>query len=155
MIRGTSAVQFPISSSFLQAAGEQQQQAASSSSKQQQQAANSTSSQSLERLSHDGAGLETHPMPPQANQAPAEMPPLSGSHVRWAMVGTGSFAVDWIAPALQRAPGCKLVAVVSRSIHRARETAALLGAPLAYASIDDIDVAEVRCAVPRLFNCST
>ena len=97
-------------------------------------------------------------MPPQANQAPAEMPPLSGparSHVRWAMVGTGSFAVDWIAPALQRASGCNLVAVVSRSIHRARETAALLGAPLAYASIDDIDVAEVRCAVPRLFHRST
>lgn len=76
---------------------------------------------------------------------PLTCPPPARDHVRWAMVGTGKFAVDWIAPALQHAPGCKLVAVVSRSIQRARETAALLGAPLAYASIDDIDVAEVHC----------
>ncbi len=64
-------------------------------------------------------------------------------HVRWVLVGTGEFAVEWIAPALQRAALCKLVGVVSRSMDRAREVAAQLGVPLAYTGIDDIDLNEV------------
>jgi predicted dehydrogenase len=64
------------------------------------------------------------------------------------MVGTGDFAVDWIAPALQRAEGCRLVAVVSRSMVRARDVAVKLGAALAYSSIDEIDLNEVqRCFI--------
>ena len=63
--------------------------------------------------------------------------------VRWALVGTGDFAVDWIAPALQRAERCKLVAVVSRSKSRARDIAEKLGVAFAYNSIDDIDLNEV------------
>lgn len=67
----------------------------------------------------------------------------AGACVRWALVGTGDFAVDWIAPALQRVDSCKLVAVVSRSMARARDVAVKLGAALAYSSIDDIDLNEV------------
>lgn len=64
-------------------------------------------------------------------------------HIRWALLGTGEFAVDWIAPALKRAANCKLVAVVSRSLERASDVAAKLDVALAYACIDDIDVNEV------------
>jgi hypothetical protein len=68
----------------------------------------------------------------------------SRNYVRWALVGTGEFAVDWIAPALQRAANCKLVAVVSRRIDRARSICAKLDVPIAYDSIDAIDVKEVQ-----------
>ena len=64
-------------------------------------------------------------------------------HIRWALVGTGEFAVDWIAPALKRATNCKLVAVVSRSLERASAVATKLDVAFAYACIDDIDVNEV------------
>jgi len=64
-------------------------------------------------------------------------------HVRWVLVGTGEFAIEWIAPALQRAAQCQLVGVVSRSMGRARQAAAQLGVPLAYTAIDDIDLNEV------------
>jgi hypothetical protein len=69
--------------------------------------------------------------------------PVSSACVRWALVGTGDFAVDWIAPSLQRADSCKLVAVVSRNMARARDVAVKLGVALAYSSIDDIDLNEV------------
>ncbi len=70
--------------------------------------------------------------------------PSTRNYVRWALVGTGEFAVDWIAPALQRAAHCKLVAVVSRRMDRARSICAKLDVPIAYDCIDAIDVKEVQ-----------
>jgi 1,5-anhydro-D-fructose reductase (1,5-anhydro-D-mannitol-forming) len=71
----------------------------------------------------------------------------------WAIVGTGSFAGRRIAPALNRALGCRLVAVVSRDRTRAEEFAAEHGAPRAYddveAAVRDRDISYVWVATPH------
>ena len=61
------------------------------------------------------------------------------SSIRWALVGTSDFALEWIAPALARAKGSSLAAVVSRDRSRAAAAAAQVGAAEAYASIEAID----------------
>jgi 1,5-anhydro-D-fructose reductase (1,5-anhydro-D-mannitol-forming) len=55
----------------------------------------------------------------------------------WAILGTGRFASARVAPALNRAHGCKAVAVVSRDRSRAEAFATEFGIPAAYASLDE------------------
>lgn len=54
----------------------------------------------------------------------------------WAIIGPGRFAGEHIAPALQKAHGCRLVAVVSRARERAEEFAAAHGVPRAYEDLE-------------------
>ena len=71
----------------------------------------------------------------------------------WAIVGTGRFAANRIAPALNRALGCHLIAVVSRDRKRAEEFASEHGALRAYddleAAVRDSDVQCVWVATPH------
>src|SRR4051812_38308893 len=71
----------------------------------------------------------------------------------WVIVGTGGFAGRRIAPALNRALGCRLVAVVSRERKRAESFAAEHGIPRAYddleAAVRDPDVGYVWVATPH------
>src|SRR5579883_3396339 len=71
----------------------------------------------------------------------------------WAIVGTGRFAANRIAPALNRAIGSRLVAVISRERERAEAFAAEHGARKAYDDLDaamrDPDVAYVWVATPH------
>jgi 1,5-anhydro-D-fructose reductase (1,5-anhydro-D-mannitol-forming) len=55
----------------------------------------------------------------------------------WAVLGTGRFAESRIAPALQRARGCRAVAVISRDRARAARFASEQGFPRAYDSLDE------------------
>lgn len=66
------------------------------------------------------------------------MPPI-----RWALVGSSDFALDWIAPALRRAEGSALAAVISRDADRAAAAAARVGAAQSYTSIEAIDTSLV------------
>ena len=61
------------------------------------------------------------------------------SSIRWGLVGTSDFALEWIAPALARATGSTLAAVISRDAARATAAAARVGATHAFSSIDPID----------------
>ncbi len=71
----------------------------------------------------------------------------------WAIVGTGLFAANRIVPALNRAIGSRLVAVVSRERERAEAFAHEHGARKAYDDLDaamrDPDVAYVWVATPH------
>jgi 1,5-anhydro-D-fructose reductase (1,5-anhydro-D-mannitol-forming) len=71
----------------------------------------------------------------------------------WAVVGTGRFAANRIVPALQRALGSRLVAIVSRERARAEEFAAEHDADRAYDDLDaamrDPDVGFVWVATPH------
>ncbi|HZU76016.1 MAG TPA: Gfo/Idh/MocA family oxidoreductase, partial [Dehalococcoidia bacterium] len=71
----------------------------------------------------------------------------------WAIIGTGAFAGARIAPALNKALGCRLVAVVSRERDRAEAFAQEHGAPRAYddlhAALRDPDVQCVWVATPH------
>lgn len=60
------------------------------------------------------------------------------SSIRWGLVGTSDFALEWIAPALARAEGSSLAAVISRDTSRATAAAARVGAPHAFNSIESI-----------------
>ena len=61
------------------------------------------------------------------------------SSIRWGLVGTGDFALEWIAPALTRAEGSTLAAVISRDASRATAAAARVGAAHAFTSIESAD----------------
>jgi 1,5-anhydro-D-fructose reductase (1,5-anhydro-D-mannitol-forming) len=71
----------------------------------------------------------------------------------WIVIGTGIFAANRIAPALNRAVGGRLVAVVSRERERAEEFAQEHGARRAYdnleAGVRDPDVGFVWVATPH------
>jgi 1,5-anhydro-D-fructose reductase (1,5-anhydro-D-mannitol-forming) len=71
----------------------------------------------------------------------------------WAVIGTGIFAANRIAPALNRAVGGQLVAIVSRDRGRAEEFAREHGAKRAYddleAAVHDPDVGFVWVATPH------
>ncbi len=71
----------------------------------------------------------------------------------WAIIGTGTFAANRIAPALNRAIGGRLVAVVSRDRGRAERFAEEHDALRAYddleAAVRDPDVAYVWVATPH------
>lgn len=63
--------------------------------------------------------------------------------VRWAVVGTSGFALDWIARGIALGKNAELVAVVSRDAERGAAAARRVGAPLSYTSIETIDAAAV------------
>jgi len=71
----------------------------------------------------------------------------------WAIIGPGAFAANRIAPALNKARNCRLVAVVSRDRGRAEAFAAEHGAQRAYddlaAALRDPDVDCVWVATPH------
>src|SRR5690348_10215053 len=63
--------------------------------------------------------------------------------VRWAVVGTSNFALDWIARGIKLGRNAELAAVVSRDTERGAAAAARVGAPHHYTSIDAIDTSVV------------
>lgn len=65
------------------------------------------------------------------------------SKVRWAVVGTSGFALDWIARGIALGANAELVAVVSRDAERGAAAARRVGAPRSYVGIEGIDTSEV------------
>ena len=65
------------------------------------------------------------------------------SKVRWAVVGTSDFALDWIARGIALGSNAELAAVVSRDAARAQAAAARVGAPYSFTSIEAIDTSRV------------
>jgi 1,5-anhydro-D-fructose reductase (1,5-anhydro-D-mannitol-forming) len=63
--------------------------------------------------------------------------------VRWAIVGTSEFAVEWIAPAIKASTMATLAAVVSSSSDRARSVASRLEARLGTDDVRKLDPSEV------------
>jgi glucose-fructose oxidoreductase len=63
--------------------------------------------------------------------------------VRWAVVGTSDFALDWIARGVALGSNAELAAIVSRDRERGEAAAKRTGAAQAFTSIDDIDRAKV------------
>jgi predicted dehydrogenase len=63
--------------------------------------------------------------------------------VRWAVVGTSDFALDWIARGIRLGSNSELAAVVSRDPDRAAAAAQRVGAARSFQSIDTIDPAVV------------
>ncbi|HSH78417.1 MAG TPA: Gfo/Idh/MocA family oxidoreductase [Herpetosiphonaceae bacterium] len=59
--------------------------------------------------------------------------------VRWAVVGTSDFALDWIARGITMGRNSELAAIVSRDPERGRAAAAKTGASLHFTSIDALD----------------
>src|SRR3712207_8317467 len=59
--------------------------------------------------------------------------------VRWAVVGTSNFALDWIARGVTLGSNSELAAIVSRDRERGQAAAERTGAPHHYTSIDEID----------------
>lgn len=59
--------------------------------------------------------------------------------VRWAVVGTSNFALDWIARGVNLGENAELTAIVSRDPERGAAAAKQVGAPHTYTSIDAID----------------
>ena len=64
-------------------------------------------------------------------------------NVRWAVVGTSDFALDWIARGINLASNADLAAIVSRDSTRGAAAAKRVGAPLCYTSIEAIDMREI------------
>ena len=64
-------------------------------------------------------------------------------NVRWAVVGTSDFALDWIARGINLGANAELAAVVSRDPERGAAAAKRVGAPHTYPSIEAIDTSEV------------
>jgi predicted dehydrogenase len=72
--------------------------------------------------------------------------------VCWAVVGSGAFATDWLAPGIAAARGAELTAVVSRDRGRAAAAAGRLGVPhaaTALAELVDLGVDAVHIATPN------
>src|SRR5689334_4709546 len=67
--------------------------------------------------------------------------------VRWAVVGTSNFALDWIARGIKLGGNAELAAIVSRDAARGAEAAQRVGAEHSYTSIEAID----RDAVDGVF----
>ena len=63
--------------------------------------------------------------------------------VRWAVLGTSNFALDWIARGVQLADNAELVAIISRDADRGKAACEKLGVPRTYSSIQAIDKNEV------------
>ena len=61
------------------------------------------------------------------------------SKVRWAMVGTSGFALDWLARGIKLGSNAELVAVVSRNAERGKAAAQKVEAPHVFTSIEAID----------------
>ncbi|MBX3012821.1 MAG: Gfo/Idh/MocA family oxidoreductase [Caldilineaceae bacterium] len=69
--------------------------------------------------------------------------------VRWAMVGTSGFALDWLARGIQLGRNAELTAIVSRDAERGKAAAQKVGAPHVFAGIDAID----KSVVDGVFLC--
>lgn len=63
--------------------------------------------------------------------------------VKWAVVGTSNFALDWIARGIRLGTNSELAAIVSRDPQRGRVAAERVGAPLHYTSVEEIDTGKV------------
>lgn len=59
--------------------------------------------------------------------------------IRWAVVGTSDFALDWIARGVSLGSNAELAAIVSRDEARGKAAAERAGAPLHFTSIETID----------------
>ncbi|MFN8442820.1 MAG: Gfo/Idh/MocA family oxidoreductase [Caldilineaceae bacterium] len=59
--------------------------------------------------------------------------------VRWAIVGTSGFALDWLARGIQLGSNAELSAVVSRNAERGKAAAEKLGVAHVFTSIAEID----------------
>jgi xylose dehydrogenase (NAD/NADP) len=77
--------------------------------------------------------------------------------IRYGIIGYGRFAQRAIAPAIRNAPGSVLVAVQKRSAEEARKKADECGAPLAFASVEELvrhpDVDAVYVAGSNNMHC--
>ena len=69
--------------------------------------------------------------------------------VRWAMVGTSGFALDWLARGIKLGSNAELVAVVSRDAERGKAAAQKVDAPHVFTSIAAID----KSLVDGVFLC--
>src|SRR5579863_9417049 len=58
--------------------------------------------------------------------------------IRWGVLSTASIGVRKVLPAMQQGQYGEVVAIASRDLSKARETAAQLGIPRAYASYDEL-----------------
>ncbi|MEE2926383.1 MAG: Gfo/Idh/MocA family oxidoreductase [Chloroflexota bacterium] len=58
--------------------------------------------------------------------------------IGWAILGTGDFPENKVAPALNLAEGSELIAVLSRNLHRSQEFANKHGAKVGYDSIEAV-----------------
>ena len=77
---------------------------------------------------------------------------MTTDRVRWAIVGTSEFVVDWVGPALARSTMAELTTIVSRDRSRAQSVADLTGATAAVTSIAELDpdrVDAVHLVVPN------
>ncbi len=63
--------------------------------------------------------------------------------VRWAVVGTSGFALDWLARGIRLGSNSELAAVVSRDPARGAAAAQRVGAPHVFTSIETIDTSLV------------
>jgi predicted dehydrogenase len=70
--------------------------------------------------------------------------------VRWAVVGTSGFALDWLARGVRLGSNCELAAIVSRDAERGKAAAAKTGAAHWFTSIEEID----RDLVDGVFICT-
>lgn len=69
--------------------------------------------------------------------------------VRWAMVGTSGFALDWLARGIKLGSNAELTAIVSRDAERGQAAAQKVGAPHVFTSMATID----KSAVDGVFLC--
>lgn len=73
--------------------------------------------------------------------------------IRWGVLGAARIAVNQVIPAIQRVAGAELVAIASRDLDKARETAARFGIPKAFGSyealLDDPDIDAVYIPLPN------
>src|SRR2546426_12048072 len=58
--------------------------------------------------------------------------------VSWGILGVAKIAVEKVIPALKRAEWCRVEAIASRSLEKAREAAGKLGIPRAYGSYEEL-----------------
>jgi predicted dehydrogenase len=63
--------------------------------------------------------------------------------VRWAVVGTSDFALNWLARGIRLGSNSELAAIVSRNTARAKESAETVGASHSFTSIESIDTSLV------------
>lgn len=77
---------------------------------------------------------------------------MDGDRVCWAVVGSGPFTTDWLAPGIVAARGAELTAIVSRDRRRGAAAAERVGVPHAtttLAELVDLGVDAVHIATPN------
>jgi predicted dehydrogenase len=66
----------------------------------------------------------------------ADQPDINGSPVNWGILSTAVIGVDRVIPALQQSRYCRVRAIASRSLDKARQVARQLAIPHAYGSYE-------------------